>query len=64
MGEAVGRLSDNIKKGSPEIMWREISDMRNKLIHEYFGVDLKVVWAVVEKDLPSLKKSMRGLIKK
>lgn len=43
IGEAVGRLSEEVKKESPELPWREIADMRNKLIHEYFGVDLVVV---------------------
>jgi len=42
----------------PEIPWREASALRHVLIHEYFGIDLKVVWAVVEKELPPLKASV------
>ena len=60
IGEAVKRLSDKIKK-DPSIPWRDIGDMRNKLIHEYFAVDTKVVWGVIEKDLPVLKNAMNSL---
>lgn len=58
IGEAVGRLSEEIKKGNSDLPWRDISDMRNKLIHEYFGVDLAVVWKTIEADLPMLKASI------
>lgn len=64
IGEAVGKLSDEIKKRNSELSWRDISGMRNKLIHEYFGVDLNVVWSAVEKDIPFLKKSIRVLIER
>lgn len=55
IGEAVGRLSEKIREENPELPWRDIADMRNKLIHEYFGVDLAVVWKTIETDLPMLK---------
>jgi len=61
IGEAVKRLSDDLKKENPTLPWREIGDMRNKLIHEYFAVDMKIVWSVIEKDLPTLKKAMESL---
>lgn len=61
IGEAVKRLSDQIRKDKPTIPWRDIGDMRNKLIHEYFSVDMKVVWAVIERDLPMLKEAMKLL---
>ncbi len=62
IGEAVGRLSDEIKKQEPNLPWREIAGMRNKLIHEYFGVDLAVVWKTVEADLPVLKSAILKLL--
>ncbi|MDP3697831.1 MAG: DUF86 domain-containing protein [Candidatus Taylorbacteria bacterium] len=62
IGEAVKRLSDEIKKKNPSLPWRDIGDMRNKLTHEYFAVDLNVVWGVIENDLPVLKKSMTELL--
>ena len=61
IGEAVGKLSDDIKRNNPDLPWRNISDMRNKLIHEYFGVDLAVVWKTIEADLPILKKTILKL---
>ena len=56
IGEATRRLSEEIKKKYQDLPWQDISDMRNKLIHEYFGVDMAVVWKTIETDLPKLKK--------
>lgn len=58
IGEAVGRLSEKIKEENSELPWKDIADMRNKLIHEYFGIDLAVVWKTIEVDLPILKDSV------
>ena len=46
IGEAAKKLSPEFKSGNPEINWRAISGMRDKLIHEYFGVDYMIVWDV------------------
>lgn len=63
IGEATGRLSDDIKKEYPDLPWKSISNMRNKLIHEYFGVELEVVWGTVEVDLPILKEVAEKITK-
>jgi uncharacterized protein with HEPN domain len=55
IGEAVGRLPDEMKKANATVPWQDIKDMRNKLIHDYGHVDVELVWAVVEKELPILK---------
>lgn len=55
IGEAVTNLSDGFKNNLPDIPWRDIAGMRNKLIHEYFGVDLEAVWKVVEDNIVELK---------
>lgn len=62
IGEAVSRLSEKIKKENPELPWQDISDMRNKLIHEYFGVNLVIVWKTIEDDLPILKKLVKKIM--
>lgn len=55
IGEAVKKLPDRVKEGYPEIPWKDMAGMRDKLIHEYFGVDLRRVWNTVRRDIPSLK---------
>jgi len=54
IGEAVGKLESQVKDRYPEIAWQDIKDFRNLLIHEYFGVDLEIVWTVIQSDLPLL----------
>jgi len=63
IGEAVGRLPDETKKLASDVAWQQITAMRNILIHEYFGVDLKLVWRVLQKDLPLFKKHIEALLK-
>lgn len=56
IGEATKRLSEKVKELNPDLPWRDIAGMRNKLVHEYFGVDMAVVWETIKSDLPILKK--------
>lgn len=56
IGEASKKIPLSIKKKYSDIPWREISGMRDKLIHDYFGVNTKVVWKTAKEDLPALKK--------
>ena len=62
IGEAIGNFPEEIKKEHPNIQWNEISGMRNFLIHEYFGVDLHLIWNTIENDIPKLKKQMKKII--
>jgi uncharacterized protein with HEPN domain len=64
IGEATKKLPESLKNKYPKIPWREISGMRNKLIHEYFGVNLRVVWDTVKKDIPKIKPIFQEIIKK
>ena len=54
VGEAAKYIPDSIKSTHPEVPWREIAATRNRLIHGYFSVDLDIVWAIIENDLPPL----------
>ena len=62
IGEAIGKLSDNIKTKYREVAWRDIKDFRNLLIHEYFGVDAKILWNTAAKDLPELGRRIKEII--
>ena len=55
MGEAAKNISEIFKNENPEINWRGISGMRDKLIHGYFGVDPLIVWETIQKRIPELK---------
>lgn len=62
IGEAVGRLPDDLKNRHSDIPWRDIKDMRNKLIHDYGNVDLELVWAVAQNEIPKLGAQMRRVL--
>ncbi|HEY4523981.1 MAG TPA: DUF86 domain-containing protein [Candidatus Paceibacterota bacterium] len=58
IGEAARHVSGVTKQKLANIPWPEILGMRNKLIHEYFGVDVEVVWETISRDLPLLKEKL------
>jgi len=62
LGEAAAAISDDFKQQHPDIESPRIIGMRNILVHHYFGVDLDVVWSVVERDLPDLQRSVDSLL--
>jgi uncharacterized protein with HEPN domain len=62
IGEAARQIPDDVRQASPEIQWREITAMRNKLTHEYFGVNTKVVWRTVQEDLPVIISALQKII--
>ncbi len=55
IGEAVGDLSSSLQQQYPDIPWREIVGMRNIIAHQYFRIDLEVVWLVVDRELPQMR---------
>ncbi|OGI68964.1 hypothetical protein A3A09_01945 [Candidatus Nomurabacteria bacterium RIFCSPLOWO2_01_FULL_42_20] len=55
IGEAIKNIYEQVREKYPKVEWKEIMDMRNMLVHEYWGIDEKVVWDTIKKDLPELK---------
>lgn len=63
IGEAVKNIPNSFKNKYPDIEWKKIAGTRDNLIHDYFGVDLKLTFKIVEKDLPELKKKISKILK-
>ena len=63
IGEAVGKVPEELKRTRPDVEWQDIKDFRNLLTHEYFGVDLEIVWKIIEDDLPVLMDEIRQIMR-
>lgn len=62
IGEAVKNIPDEVKLKHPEIPWREIAGTRDKIAHEYFGVDLEIIWNVIKERVPGLKENFKKIM--
>ena len=58
IGEAVKRLSVEFRKGHKDVRWPDVAGMRDRLIHNYFGVNWEIVWDVIQTKLPGLKAAL------
>ena len=63
IGEAVKRISNEIRLRYQHIPWQDIAGTRDKLIHQYFGVDIEKVWVMVKEDIPVLKHEVSEILK-
>ncbi len=62
IGEAANRLPDDFKEKQPEIDWHRIRGFRNRIVHDYFGIDYAIVWEIKNSFLPSLITELKALL--
>lgn len=62
IGEAAGRMPEDVRAAAPSIPWTKITGMRHVLVHDYFGIDLDLVWSVVVNELSPLAQAVRDLL--
>lgn len=63
IGEAVKNIPSHIKDKYPDVEWKKISGLRDILAHEYFGIDLEILWDIIKNKLPGFKKEISCLLK-
>ncbi len=62
IGEVANRLPDEFKEKYSEIEWYKVVGLRHRIVHEYFGIDLEIIWQILQKDLPELRRKITRII--
>ena len=62
IGEAANRISNELKKEYPNIQWIRLADFRNRIIHEYFGLDYEIMWAIIQENVEDLIDDVQNII--
>ncbi len=61
IGEAANRIDPKFRQNNPNVEWERIRGFRNRIIHDYFGIDYKIVWAIIEDDLDKLIDQLKNI---
>jgi uncharacterized protein with HEPN domain len=61
IGEAARQLPEEFNRVNTQISWTQIAGLRNRIVHDYFGLDLEIIWQIIQHDLPELEKQVRAL---
>ena len=61
IGEAARQLPEEFKQIHTQIPWNQIAGLRNRIVHDYFGLDLEIIWEIIQHDLPELEKQVHAL---
>ena len=64
IGEAVKNIPESFRNKYPVVPWKKISGLRDILIHAYFGIQSEIIWNIIKKDLPELKKQIKEILEK
>jgi uncharacterized protein with HEPN domain len=61
IGEAARQLPEEFKRVHKHVPWIQISGLRNRIVHDYFGLDLEIIWEIIQHDLPEFEKQVHAL---
>lgn len=62
MGELVSKMDKDFENQHPEVSWRQLYGLRNRIVHDYEGVNLQLVWQIIEEDLPEMKNRLQEIL--